>query len=156
MIVCESLWRCLWEFCGTTTSESAKLTETAATEHEFGSAGGARTPHPDLLHFIDYDREVALVAVRDDEIAGVVRLHKSGDGEEAEFGLLISDAHQGKGLGSALLARLIDVARAEGVKKITADIHGENSTMQAMVRKAGFKIRRDLGDPTVRAVLTVW
>ncbi len=96
------------------------------------------------------------MAVRDDEIAGVVRLHKSGDGEDAEFGLLISDAHQGKGLGSALLARLIDVARAEGVKKITADIHGENSTMQAMVRKAGFKIRRDLGDPTVRAVLTVW
>ncbi len=114
-----------------------------------------RVAHERLIRicFIDYDREIALVAVRDDEIAGVGRLHKSGDGEEAEFGLLISDAHQGKGLGSALLARLIDVAKAEGVKKITADIHGENSTMQAMVRKAGFKIRRDLGDPTVRAVL---
>ncbi len=116
-----------------------------------------RVAHERLIRicFIDYDREIALVAVRDDEIAGVGRLHKSGDGEEAEFGLLISDAHQGKGLGSALLARLIDVAKAEGVKKITADIHGENSTMQAMVRKAGFKIRRDLGDPTVRAVLRV-
>lgn len=114
-----------------------------------------RVAHERLIRicFNDYDREIALVAVREDEIMGVGRLHKGRGSTEAEFALLISDAHQGKGLGTAIMGRLLDVARSEGVRKVTADIHADNSAMQAIARKAGFKIKRDLGDPTVSAVM---
>lgn len=114
-----------------------------------------RVAHERLIRicFNDYDREIALVAVRDDEIMGVGRLHKGRGSTEAEFALLISDAHQRKGLGTAIMGRLLDVARSEGVRKVTADIHADNSAMQAIARKAGFKIKRDLGDPTVSAVM---
>ena len=59
--------------------------------------------------FIDYDREMALVADRKDpatgahEILGVGRLSKRRGTDEAEFALIIRDGFQGRGLGTALL-----------------------------------------------------
>jgi len=121
-----------------------------------------RVAHERLIRicFIDYDREIALVATGEDnlgntEIMGVGRLHKIKDTGDAEFALVISDAHQGKGLGSAILGRLLDVARAEGISRVTAEIHAENNTMQAVCRKLGFQIFREFGDPTVSAVLNL-
>ncbi len=114
-----------------------------------------RVAHERLIRicFIDYDREIALVAEREGEIMAVGRLHKSRASRDAEFALVVADPHQHKGLGTAILERLIDVARSEGLARVTADIHGDNAAMQRIVRKLGFKIRRELGDPTVTAVL---
>lgn len=44
-------------------------------------------------------------------------------------------------------------ARSEGVGEVTGDIHADNSAMQVIARKVGFKITRDLGDPAVSAAL---
>ena len=69
--------------------------------------------------FIDYDREMALVAVRrnsetgDSEILGVGRLTKIHGTREAEIAVLISDNWQGRGLGKELLSRLLVVAADE-------------------------------------------
>jgi acetyltransferase len=101
--------------------------------------------------FIDYDREIALVAIRDNDIIAVARMHKLHSSSDAEFAVVVSDAWQGKGLGSELLRRLLDIARAEGVERVVAEIHTENVTMQRMCQKLGFQITRELGDPTVHA-----
>jgi len=63
--------------------------------------------------FIDYDREMALVAERTSpetgqpEIIAVGRLSKSRTTEEGEVAVLVSDHYQGHGLGTELVRRLI-------------------------------------------------
>ncbi|MEZ5400568.1 MAG: bifunctional acetate--CoA ligase family protein/GNAT family N-acetyltransferase [Bryobacteraceae bacterium] len=120
-----------------------------------------RVAHDRMIRicFIDYDREMALVAVRTDaasgeqEIMGVGRLQKIAGTAEAEFALMIADRFQGRGIGTELLRRLVDVARREGVGAVIAEIHGENRTMQGMCRRVGFKLEQEFGDPTVTARL---
>ena len=94
--------------------------------------------------FIDYDRELALVAdylnpeTEKQEILGIGRLSKIYGTNEAEFGMLVSDRHQGVGLGTELLYSLIDIGRQEKLSCITAEILPENYTMQHLCRKVGF------------------
>ena len=61
---------------------------------------------------------------------------------EAEFALLVSDRFQGKGLGTALLDRLIQVGRDEKIARITGDILPENVEMQRVCEKLGFRLTR--------------
>ncbi len=113
------------------------------------------------LCFIDYDREMALVAERLDpdtgesKILGIGRLTKLHGTEDGEFAMLIRDDLQGLGLGTELLGRLIAVGRSEGLRRIVADILVQNRAMQHVARKLGFEIIRsdDIGDPMVKAVL---
>jgi acetyltransferase len=120
-----------------------------------------RVAHERMIRicFIDYDREIALVAVRTDpatgekEIMGVGRVQKIAGTGVAEFALMVADRFHGNGIGTEILRRLVDVARREGVATVIAEIHGENRTMQAMCRKLGFKIEQEFGDPTVTARL---
>ena len=108
--------------------------------------------------FIDYDREVALVAEAHDGtdtrvLAAVGRLVRARDREQAEFALLVADPYQGRGLGLALLRHLVAVGGGEGIRRITAEISPENGAMQAVCRKLGFRLTGAPGDPTVRALL---
>ncbi len=111
--------------------------------------------------FIDYDREIALVAERkhpetgESEIVAVGRLQKLHGTDDAEFAIVISDTFQSKGLGSELLRRLMQVARDEKVGRIIADILAENTRMQKTCEKFGFKLNRRIGDPTVFAEYAV-
>jgi len=111
------------------------------------------------ISFIDYDREVVLVAEVPEEggraIVGVGRLNRERNREEAEFALLLSDAYQGRGLGSALLGHLLRVGRDEGLRTVTAEIAPENVAMQAVCRRLGFRLEAEPGDPTVRATLAL-
>ncbi|MFW5940391.1 MAG: bifunctional acetate--CoA ligase family protein/GNAT family N-acetyltransferase [Chloroflexota bacterium] len=110
-----------------------------------------RTAHERLTRicFIDYDREMALVAVRrhpdsgDREIIGVGRLSKAYSGDEAEFALLISDRFQRQGLGTELLRRLLQVAEAEDVHKVEAYMLPENRGMKQIVQRLGFELSRE-------------
>ena len=109
--------------------------------------------------FIDYDREMALVAESrnpqsgDPEIVGVGRLSKVRGRSEAEFALLVSDRFQRKGIGITLLDRLIQVGRDEKVTQIIGDILPENNGMQHLCEKLGFRLDRTPRDPIIRAVL---
>jgi acetyltransferase len=100
------------------------------------------------LCFIDYDREMALVAERPPSapdhptILAVGRLSKSRSLNQAEFALLVSDAQQHQGLGSELLKQLIQVGYDEGLEAITADILRENRAMQRVCEKLGFSLSR--------------
>jgi acetyltransferase len=118
-----------------------------------------RIAHERLIRrcFIDYDREMALVADYKNPITGtheilaVGRLSKLRDSNEAEFAVLIGDKYQNQGLGTELLRQLVQIGRDEKIHRITADILPENHSMQRVCEKLGFQIHRTIGDPIVRA-----
>ncbi len=111
--------------------------------------------------FIDYDREMALVAEYRDpqtgqaQIIGVGRLIRWRDRSEGECALLVADAFHGRGLGTELLRRLLEVARAESVHRLTADVLPENHTMQHVLERLGFQVRYDVEEQLVKAELTL-
>jgi acetyltransferase len=121
-----------------------------------------RTAHERLTRicFIDYARQMALVAERTDpqtgerEIIGVGRLQGIG-GEEAEYAIVISDDYQRQGMGTEFLRRLIEIGRLEGVQVIVAEILSDNTAMQKISEKLGFKMHRELGDSVVTGRLTL-
>jgi acetyltransferase len=124
-----------------------------------------RTAHERLTRicFIDYDREMALVAEHTDpdtgerEIMGVSRLSRHGASpEEAEFSVLVSDRFQRLGVGTLLVGRILEVGRAEDLKRITAEILLDNYPMQNISEKLGFHLRRDTVEMVVKADLDLY
>jgi acetyltransferase len=124
-----------------------------------------RTAHERLTRicFIDYDREMALVAERKNpetgerEILGVARLSRVHTApNEAEVALLVSDRFQRRGLGTMLLDRCLEVGRAEGLWRITANVLLENRAMQGILRRLGFELRRDLEEMVMKADLNLY
>jgi len=96
------------------------------------------------LCFIDYDREMALIALRGEpspSIVGVGRLVRMRGGKSAEFAVIISDAFQRRGLGTELLRRLVELAPREGVERVVGYILPENAGMQEVSRRLGFSLR---------------
>jgi acetyl coenzyme A synthetase (ADP forming)-like protein len=121
-----------------------------------------RVAHERLIRicFNDYDREIALVAVANDatpdaQMIAVARLQKLPGTEEAEFAIVVSDDFQGHGLGPEMLRRLVEIGRNENLRAIRAEILAENAVMQRIAAKAGFQLIRDLGDPSVTALLVL-
>ena len=112
--------------------------------------------------FIDYDREIALVAVRQEpemnepEIIGVGRLVKRHGVPEAEFAIEISDHFQRQGLGTRLLQLLVDIGRQEGLERIFGLILPENYNMLQLAKKVGFSMTFDLLETVKRAELKLW
>jgi acetyltransferase len=109
--------------------------------------------------FIDYDREMALVAEHKDPATGesrviaVGRLKKAHGIDEAEFAIIVTDDYQGRGLGSELLRRLLDLAKDEKVGRIVGDVLPDNLAMQHICEKMGFQLRRSIDDPVVKVEL---
>ncbi len=107
--------------------------------------------------FIDYDREMVLVAeyfspeTKQPEIIAAARLSKVHGTDEAEFGLLISDLFQKRGLGTELLRRLVKIGRDEGLRRIVGDILSANYDMQHISERLGFHITRSDDHSVVRA-----
>lgn len=105
--------------------------------------------------YIDYDREMALVAEYVDpatsqrEIVGVGRLSKIYGTQDAEFALLVVDAFHGKGMGTELLRMLIQIGRDEALKRIIAYISSENNAMQKVSKNLGFTLHRSADEPTM-------
>jgi acetyltransferase len=118
-----------------------------------------RTTHERLTRicFIDYDREMALIAVRrnpdtgESEILGVGRLMKIHGTNEGEIAALISDQWQGRGLGKELLSRLLVVGADEKMSRLKADILPDNRDVQRVCEKLGFSLKHSLDDEVVHA-----
>jgi acetyltransferase len=96
--------------------------------------------------FIDYDREMALVAdhtqpdTGEHEILAIGRLSKVHGRSTAEMALLVRDQYQRHGLGLELLRRLIQVARDEHLDSMQAYLLRENIEMRGLVEKLGFLV----------------
>ena len=123
----------------------ATLSE-ATVRARYGSdlALAERTAHERLTRicFVDYDREIALVAeapVADGTaVAAVVRLSRIHATEAMELSLVVADAWQRRGIGRELLSSAILVARAEHASEIVARLSPENRPMRTLLSDAGF------------------
>ena len=100
---------------------------------------------------VDYDREMAFIAVRDatSETVGVARLACDVDMRSGEFAVIVQADMKGRGLASLLMRRLIDWGRAQGLHEIEGQILADNQPMLAFIRHLGFTVRRMADDPEV-------
>ena len=111
--------------------------------------------------FNDYDREIALVIdyknpqTARHEILGVGRLSKLHGLDEAEWAIIISDQWQGHGLGTKLLRLLVEIGRKEKLSRIFAHILPDNSVMQHVSKKVGFKLHFDSKEDEWKAELAL-
>lgn len=107
---------------------------------------------------IDYDREMAFIAVRprgdgSDETLGVVRGVADPDNDKAEFAIIIRSDLKGLGLGQILMTKLIDYFRQRGTRMIVGEALAENRAMMELTRGLGFTVRSNVGDGTVELTL---
>jgi len=134
----------------------------------FRFASAIRELPPGLLArltLIDYDREMALVAVcterqaredggfdETDRIVGVSRFITNPDQASCEFSLLVADDFGGRGLGSRLMEGIIDAAREKGLADIEGMVLSNNADMLKLMRGLGFTVKPFPDDPDFRLV----
>ncbi|MBP2296922.1 bifunctional acetate--CoA ligase family protein/GNAT family N-acetyltransferase [Azospirillum rugosum] len=107
---------------------------------------------------LDYDREMGL-AVADPgrpgttALHGVVHLARAADGERAEFAIMLAHDMAGLGLGPVLMRRILDHARAKGLKEVYGEVLHENRAMLRLCEAFGFQRRSSPDDPGVTHVV---
>jgi acetyltransferase len=112
---------------------------------------------------IDYDREMALVAVRKqretdaegvvtetEHILAVSRYVTNPDGASCEFSLVVSDQLKGQGLGSRMMLSIEDVARSKGLTEIDGLILTNNAPMLKLMHSLGYHVAHFPEDPDFR------
>jgi RimJ/RimL family protein N-acetyltransferase len=114
----------------------------------FGFKRGFTDQEIDFYLNVDFVSHVALVAVLDEAgrevIVGGARYVMVQPGQ-AEIAFAVDDAHQGKGIGAALLRHLAALARVAGLSELIADVLPDNIAMLKVLGSSGFgmKTRRD-------------
>ncbi len=118
-----------------------------------------RTEHRRLVPtcLADFESEMTLVAelAGSREIIGLTSLDRCLPDSTADFGILVADAWQQRGLGRLLLERLIDIGRREGLSRIEGPFLAGNFEMAQLCRDLGFHLEEDCGDRTVVASLSL-
>ncbi len=106
---------------------------------------------------IDYDTEVALCGfVKDgggERMVAVGRYLVDRASRFAEFYLTVHDDLQGKGVGSSLLAMLVETARGAGVKGFTATLLKDNLPMVRLLHRSGYAIQSALKEGLYKVVM---
>ena len=114
---------------------------------------------------IDYDREMALVAVfkerrsgthgelpETERIVGVSRYVTNPDQSSCEFALVVADDFSGKGLGTRLMLSIMDVAREKGLSEIEGLVLAQNPGMLKLMKSLGYTIKSFAEDPDFKLV----
>jgi acetyltransferase len=114
---------------------------------------------------IDYDREMALVAVRRDtapgpdgtpvereRVIGVARYITQLDPGRGEFSLVVADDHAGQGIGRRLMQNLHDIARSRGLTQLVGLVLTNNAAMLRLMRALGYSVGAFPEDPDFRLV----
>jgi acetyltransferase len=91
----------------------------------------------------------------DSEIIGVGRLAVLKDRKEGEAAVVVCDAYQRRGVGTELLRRLISVARARRVSRVSATTLLGNAAMQRVCLKAGMHLFNYVDAGTVSAEISL-
>ncbi|MGY3932515.1 acyl-CoA synthetase [Aeromonas encheleia] len=107
---------------------------------------------------IDYDREMAFVAVGQDgafnqQILGVVRAISNPDLSDAEFAILIRSDLKGMGLGKLMMEKIVRYARERGIGQLSGMTMPSNRGMINLAKRLGFQIDIQLEDGVVNMAL---
>ena len=107
---------------------------------------------------IDYDREMAFVAVGQDgafsqQILGVVRAISNPDQSDAEFAILVRSDLKGLGLGKLMMEKIVRYARERGIGQLSGMTMPSNRGMINLAKRLGFQIDIQLEDGVVNMVL---
>jgi RimJ/RimL family protein N-acetyltransferase len=107
---------------------------------------------------VDHSDHEALVALQPEtgHGIGVARFVRSPEDRElAEVAVAVADSWQGRGVGTALLGRLAERARAEGVSRFTAEVLAENRPMLELIDAIGeaHVVDRDQGSVAIEVDL---
>ncbi|WP_328844528.1 bifunctional acetate--CoA ligase family protein/GNAT family N-acetyltransferase [Streptomyces sp. NBC_00258] len=106
----------------------------------------------------DFVDRVGLAATVGGEFIATVRydrinadgLPASAPADEAEVAFLVQDAHQGRGVASALLEHIAAVARERGIRRFAAEVLPANNKMIKVFTDAGYQQKRHFEDGVVR------
>ncbi|KNH17046.1 GCN5 family acetyltransferase [Arthrobacter sp. ZBG10] len=111
----------------------------------------ARLSSKELKRFteVDYRDRVAFVITISNEIVGIGRYDRLDDPSDAEVAFNISDAHQGRGIGSILLEHLAAAANENGIRRFSAEVLPENRKMLMVFSDAGYDVKRHFDDGVV-------
>ncbi|MGN2366254.1 bifunctional acetate--CoA ligase family protein/GNAT family N-acetyltransferase [Streptomyces luridiscabiei] len=109
----------------------------------------------------DYVDRVGLAVTIGGEFIGTVRFDRINDqgrpasapADEAEVAFLVQDAHQGRGVASALLEHIAAVARERGIRRFAAEVLPANNKMIKVFRDAGYTQQRSFEDGSVHLTL---
>ncbi|MFG3021634.1 GNAT family N-acetyltransferase [Streptomyces sp. NPDC048254] len=109
------------------------------THHDFvDRVGLAATIGGEFIATVRYDR------------IGADGMPASAPADEAEVAFLVQDAHQGRGVASALLEHIAAVARERGIRRFAAEVLPANSKMIKVFTDAGYTQQRSFEDGVVR------
>ncbi|MET8765962.1 GNAT family N-acetyltransferase [Streptomyces sp. NPDC004658] len=109
------------------------------THHDFvDRVGLAATIGGEFIATVRYDR------------IGTDGMPASAPADEAEVAFLVQDAHQGRGVASALLEHIAAVARERGIRRFAAEVLPANSKMIKVFTDAGYTQKRSFEDGVVR------
>jgi len=95
----------------------------------------------DWCRNIDYGRNLPLVALIGGKIVGDATLHQQLGGWRRHIGrvsVLVHPQHRGRGLASALVSEIVDIARQVGLEKVEAEFIGEQAAAIKMFALLGF------------------
>lgn len=117
-------------------------------------------PHEMAARFsqIDYDREMALVAVPEGApygagpIYGVVRIYGDPERKAAEYAILVRSDMKGRGLGRRLMLEIVAHAREQGYQQLYGEVLAQNQPMLKLARELGFKTAPSADDPDIAHV----
>jgi acyl-CoA synthetase (NDP forming)/GNAT superfamily N-acetyltransferase len=109
------------------------------THHDFvDRVGLAATIGGEFIATVRYDR------------IGTNGMPASAPADEAEVAFLVQDAHQGRGVASALLEHIAAVARERGIRRFAAEVLPANTKMIKVFTDAGYTQKRSFEDGVVR------
>ncbi|MFJ7077608.1 GNAT family N-acetyltransferase [Streptomyces sp. NPDC098781] len=109
------------------------------THHDFvDRVGLAATVGGEFIATVRYDR------------IGADGMPASAPADEAEVAFLVQDAHQGRGVASALLEHIGAVARERGIRRFAAEVLPANTKMIKVFTDAGYTQKRSFEDGVVR------
>ncbi len=107
-------------------------------------------PHEKLQELlrIDYDAGMALAVLTDStenaQMIAIAHYYKDPRTNFAEAAFLVRDDWHNKGIGTALMSALVDIARQKGIAGFTADVLAENNGMLRIFHKCGYSVESEL------------
>ncbi|MFH1137504.1 MAG: GNAT family N-acetyltransferase [Pseudomonadota bacterium] len=94
---------------------------------------------------IDYDREIALAALDkgsgNERMPGAAWIMGDPDGKHGEFAVVVGDPWPGKGIGSNLLEKCLEITEKRGFQRVRGFVLRENQGMPTLGKKLGLRMK---------------